>query len=120
MTDTQTALPGMPEPPPPPPPQPFQVKGSAETRIDLTIDLAGLIRMFPREYGSVDLRGGYRAWERPMVFLWQFLEEMPSSTFIFRNLVSEGWTTFEFDEQGRWSAEQFEELCEVCPEARVE
>jgi len=112
-------LPGMPVPPPPSPPQPFELRGSIETHVELTIDLAGLIRRFPKEYESVSLSGGYQPWERPLVFVQEFLENTGDGpSFAYQNLVTEGWDTFVFEEAGRWSLEQFEALCAVCPEAR--
>lgn len=108
----------MPEPLPPPPPEPFVVEGTARWRVDVKVDLAALIREFPNEYATVDLSGGYAEWERPMVFLWNYMQE-DAGSLILDQRFDTGWDEFEFDERGRWTRERFDELCRVCPEARI-
>jgi hypothetical protein len=116
----QSVLPGMPEPLPPPPPQPFEVTGSAESRTDLTIDLAGLIRKYQTEYNAIELATrGYEPWERPMVFLYEYLSEHGNSGLFGDHHVKEGWDDFEFNESPSWTRERFEALVAVCPEAEV-
>lgn len=111
----------MPEPVEPPAPVtgPYEVKGSVETRMDLTIDLAGMIRKYPDEYKQARLQG-HEEWERPVVFLWEYIEgEGSVQSYGDWELVQEGFDTFDFDLDRRWSEEQFEALVAVCPEARL-
>jgi hypothetical protein len=113
----QIELPGMPEPVATTP-TPFVVKGECESRMDIEADLAALIREYPDEYREADMRG-FAPWERPMVFLHAYLEEQ-DSTMWFGKHVTEGTSNFEFSEAPRWTAERFEDLVAVCPEARIE
>jgi hypothetical protein len=124
MTD-QLGLPGMPDlvlpVHGPPYPEPFEIKGSIEYQVDLTIDLAGLIREYPDEYAAAGMERGHEEYERPMVFLHEYLEEEAGvGIYGFGKHVKDGWDTFEFDVSGkRWSKDQFEALVAACPQARI-
>lgn len=117
LTIEQVELPGMPEKQEPPPPEPFVWKGHVEVRTDIEVDLAALIRRFPTEYAAIVLRG-HQEWERPMQFLWEYLEEA-TECYVSGQHVTDTWTDFEVDDVTRWKQADFEKLCEICPEARL-
>lgn len=119
MTDfVEPELPGMPEHPEPPPAVPYIVKGSASTSVDISVDLAELIRKYPDEYRQVNIRG-FDKWERPMRFLDEYMSEY-SGSFCFGPEVTQDWADFEFDTSGYWTKQMFEDLCAACPEARID
>ena len=111
--DAQIELPGMPEKPPP---EPFTLDGTVETRVDITVDLAYLIRNYPKEYRGCDMTRLHEEWERPMVFLHEYLQDR-ADAYYGGDGVDERFDEFDFHESLRWTEGQYEDLCRVCPEA---
>ena len=70
-------------------------------------DLPGLIRAHPDKYAAVSIHGGrYQEWERPSVFLHEFVEDDVD----FGDLTVD---RIDID----WTEDDFRALCLVCPEA---
>ena len=70
-------------------------------------DLPGLIRAHPDKYAAVSIHGGgYQEWERPSVFLHEFVEDDVDLGEMAVDRIDIDWTE-----------DDFRALCLVCPEA---
>ena len=68
-------------------------------------DIAALIVKHRDEYLAVDLKGGYQEWERPKLFLYNWVEFMEGDVD---------------DVDFHWTEQKYADLTAVCPEALVD
>ena len=72
-------------------------------------DLPALIRAHPDKYAAVSIHGGgYQEWERPSVFLHEFVEDDVDLGEMAVDRIDIDWTE-----------DDFRALCLVCPEADI-
>ena len=72
-------------------------------------DLPALIRRYPKEYAALPVeKYGYQEWERPSVFLHEFVEDGVDLGEMAVDRIDIDWTE-----------DDFRALCLVCPEADI-
>lgn len=96
----------------------FKLRG--EVKLEAEVDLPYLIRKHLCEYREVDL-GGCEEWERPMVFLVEYAEELSDICLSDGDALREtAWSReIEWD-TWQWTFEDYRSLLELCPEADAE
>jgi len=103
------------------PPGSFRLDGRVTVEIDVTCDLAAMIRRHPdvyRQFAETGRGQGYADWEVPVAWLSGEIAEdqrVPSLPLGVTDLYGVDPES----EFGSWTPERYEALCAVCPEARV-